>query len=369
MTGSDMSDCKGFGRTIEPDWQGLCECILRKGTPRQVHHMELFHDFEVEEAIADRFGLSRQLDRSARDYRRRLHVAVYRALGFDYVSLIPIGATWQLNNVVTEDTAVLRRGTGRAYRDEHVGPITNWEEFEKYPWPDPAGAETLEPLEWYSRNVPEDMCLVAPEQGHFAEFLCWLMGYETLCYALHERRDLVAAIAHKLEEHFTALLKRVLQFERVKIIFGSDDMGFKTALLFSPDDMRQFVLPGHGVLAEMTRQAGRIYLLHSCGQLADIMDDLIDDVRIDGKHSFEDTIEDVREVKHTYGRRIALVGGIDVDFLCRADEQAIRKRVRETLDVCLPGGGYCLGTGNSVANYIPVDHYLAMVDEGRLYGA
>jgi uroporphyrinogen decarboxylase len=33
----------------------------------------------------------------------------------------------------------------------------------------------------------------------------------------------------------------------------------------------------------------------------------------------------------------------------------------------MPGGGYCLGTGNSVANYIPLENYLAMVDEGRLY--
>jgi uroporphyrinogen decarboxylase len=57
-----------------------------------------------------------------------------------------------------------------------------------------------------------------------------------------------------------------------------------------------------------------------------------------------------------------------VDFLCRADEPAIRARIRETLDTCLPGGGYCLGTGNSVANYIPLDNYLAMLDEGRLYG-
>ena len=36
-----------------------------------------------------------------------------------------------------------------------------------------------------------------------------------------------------------------------------------------------------------------------------------------------------------------------------------------------PGGGWALGTGNSVANYIPVRNYLAMLDEGRkcaIYG-
>ena len=34
--------------------------------------------------------------------------------------------------------------------------------------------------------------------------------------------------------------------------------------------------------------------------------------------------------------------------------------MRNTLEQCQPDGGYCLGTGNSVANYIPVDNYLAM---------
>ena len=99
------------------------------------------------------------------------------------------------------------------------------------------------------------------------------------------------------------------------------------------------------------------------------MDDLIDDVQIDGLHSFEDTIKSVSETKQRYGHRIAVLGGIDVDFLCRSDEAAVRRRTRRTLDECQPGGGFCLGTGNSVANYVPFDNYLAMLDEGRRYQA
>ena len=71
--------------------------------------------------------------------------------------------------------------------------------------------------------------------------------------------------------------------------------------------------------------------------------------------------------KKTIGTRTALLGGIDVDFLCRASEAEIRQRVRDTLSKCMPGGGYCLGTGNTVANYIPLDHYLIMLDEGRRF--
>jgi uroporphyrinogen decarboxylase len=177
----------------------------------------------------------------------------------------------------------------------------------------------------------------------------------------------VQAIADRLLDLYTVVLERILEFERVKIVWGSDDMGFKTGTLISPKDLRAFVLPGHKQMAAMAHAAGKPYLLHSCGNLEAIMEDLIEDVQIDARHSFEDTIEDVRALKPRYGHRIALLGGIDLDFLCRADTAAVRARVRDTLDVCQPGGGYCLGTGNSVANYIPLDNYLAMLDEGRNY--
>ena len=95
------------------------------------------------------------------------------------------------------------------------------------------------------------------------------------------------------------------------------------------------------------------------------MEDLIEEVRIDARHSFEDAIEPVTEAKRRYGDRVALLGGLDMDFLCRAKEEDLRKRVRQTLEVCMPGGGYCLGTGNSVANYIPLENYLIMLEEGR----
>ena len=159
----------------------------------------------------------------------------------------------------------------------------------------------------------------------------------------------------------------MLEFDRVKVVWGSDDLGFRTGTLISPADLRDFVLPGHRRMAEISHAAGRPYLLHSCGQLRDIMEDLIEDVRIDAKHSFEDCIEDVVSFHRRYGDRIAVLGGVDLDFLCRASEEEVRRRVRHTLDHCHAGGGYCLGTGNSVANYIPVKNYLAMLDEGRRY--
>ena len=222
-------------------------------------------------------------------------------------------------------------------------------------------------MEWAQKNLPDNMCMVGGLTGSIYENLSWLMGSETLCYALYEQRDLVSAISHRLIELYTAEVEVLLQFDRVKVIWGSDDLGFKTGTLISPKDLREFVLPGHKALAKLAHDAGRPYIMHCCGNLTRIMDDLLDDVKIDGKHSFEDVIEDVRQDKVRYGDRLSLLGGVDVDFLCRADESQIRQRVDDILERCLPGGGYFLGTGNTVANYIPIENYLIMLDEGRKF--
>ena len=359
---------EGLSSPIDTNWRGLVDTIQRRGTPSRVFHMELFQDAEIRDAVAERFGLTDDLDPNDPHYERWKYIAVQRFCGFDYVRVALDDLAFPLINATTEDTAGLKRSGGRTYRDEHVGPITTREDFETFPWPNATAPAVTRTLEWYQEHLPEDMCIVSGSMSHFCEYLTWLMGYEAFSYALYDDRKLVEDIADRLVAFHRQTLERYLEYDRVRMVFASDDMGYKTGLLFSAEDMTEFVLRPHKIIAERTHAAGLPYLLHSCGNLSAIIDYLIDEVKIDAKHSFEDTIEDVRQVKHTYGRRTALLGGIDVDFLCRSTEDEIRRRVRETLDVCQPGGGYCLGTGNSVTNYIPLDNYLAMVDEGRLYG-
>jgi uroporphyrinogen decarboxylase len=53
-----------------------------------------------------------------------------------------------------------------------------------------------------------------------------------------------------------------------------------------------------------------------------------------------------------------------MDFIARAKPDEVREYTRKVLDACAPGGGYALGCGNTVANYIPPENFLAMLDEG-----
>jgi len=349
----------------KPNCEGLLACLRREGRPDRVYFMELFIDDVLKPILAQRFGLDEDLNQSDPWYHWKREIRLQRFLGYDYVAAKVEGLSFpRSTDLQTADTVAGQQSRQeRTWVSEGVGPIATWQDFERYPWPDPAKMD-LSVLEWLEKNLPDDMCLTVACHSVF-EQLSWLMGLEHLCVTLYDDTALIKAVIDRVGQVYLAAARTYVQFDRIKFLFGGDDMGHKTGTLISPRHLRELVLPWHKRIAQVAHDAGRLYLLHTCGNIKQIMPDLVSDVGIDGKHSFEDTIERVEDVKRDWGDRIALLGGIDVDFLCRADEDAIRRRVRDTLEACMPGGGYCLGTGNSVANYIPLDSYLIMLDEGR----
>lgn len=352
---------------VRPDHEGLKANLRRQGTPQRVFFMELFEDEEIKNEVCRVFGVGSDLDPADPHYRLRREIAVQRFLGYDAVVCQADWPEFPRDMLRTADStqyASQSRGV-REWEDEHHGPIQNWNDFERYPWPRPDQIRT-DTLEWLSKNLPDDMCIYAGCHSIF-ENVTWLMGYEKLCVALYDQPDLVDALFERIGSIYHEVCKVLVQVPRVDILFGGDDMGFKTQTMISPKVLIEKSFPWHKKNAALAHEKGRIYLLHTCGNLREVMERLIEDVRIDGKHSFEDVIEPVTEAKRRYGDRIALIGGVDVDILCRGTEEQIRQRTREILDACLPGGGYCLGSGNTVANYIPLENYLIMLDEGRKY--
>ena len=131
--------------------------------------------------------------------------------------------------------------------------------------------------------------------------------------------------------------------------------------MLSPEDMRQYVFPWHKQIVEVIHQTGKPAILHSCGNLEKVMDDVIDDMKYDAKHSFEDVIEPVEQAYEKYGDRIAILGGIDLDFVCNSTPEEIQKRCKEMLERTGQKGGYALGTGNSVPEYVPQENYFALI--------
>ena len=203
--------------------------------------------------------------------------------------------------------------------------------------------------------------------GGILENVMWLLGYEGISFHLYDDeplvRDMFEAVAVRIIAYFDALAS----FDVVGALTLGDDLGFKTQTLLSPEVYRKYLFPWHKKLVETVHRHGKPITLHACGNLNEIMEDIID-CGWDVKHSFEDSIQPVWEAKEMYGDRLALLGGFDMDKMSRMSEAEVQAHTRFLIEKCAPGGGWALGTGNSVANYVPVQNLLAMLEEGYRVG-
>ena len=66
-----------------------------------------------------------------------------------------------------------------------------------------------------------------------------------------------------------------------------------------------------------------------------------------------------------YGDRIGNFGGVDLDIICINDEKEIKEYVENVIAYSIDSGGFALGSGNSIPDYVPVKGYLAMINTAR----
>ncbi len=292
-----------------------------------------------------------------------LNLAFSKAVGYDFVTAwpyVPIPRSYS-----EADAGEKYGGKWRAWQNETKGTIPDRESFNRFPWPTTADIG-LFPIRYLGHRLPPGMKVMVFYWGIF-EDLKLLMGLENLAVKSIEEPELVVDIAEKLTVLGEAALEQTCALPEVGAIFFAEDMGFNQGTMLNPRFMREHIIPRQKRLAGIAHKHGKPFLLHSCGQVDAIMPDLIDTVGIDGKHSFQDTIEPVEEIYERYHERIAILGGMDMDLLSRGKTEDVRKRVRQVLSACAPGGGFAIGAGNTVASYIPIENYYAMLDETRKY--
>lgn len=357
----------------EPDIENFKKVILREKIPQRPPFIELHIDKEVirnlvENELNKKWVEPMPDDRKSQETCLRNYIECWYRLGYDCIRLtgefrFSSGLHFASQVRKGEDTASLSRGE-RKWVEEGEGVIGSWEDFEKYPWPSLKDVD-LWAVEFVSANLPEGMGLMAcPSPGVFEVGLNNLFGYEKLSYLLYDDPKLIKAVFDRAGELIYSYYKNIIGMEKLAGFFQGEDMGFKTGTLIAPKFLREYILPWHKKIAQLAHDHDLLYLFHSCGNLESIMEDLIEDVKIDAKHSFEDEIMPVTKFKAMYGDRIAILGGVDMDKLCRLEETELRTYVRSIIDECSKDGGYALGSGNSVPNYMPLRNFFIMLDEG-----
>ena len=367
--------CHNFGR--------LSRVLFLDGEPDRIPFYELFADREIMEAVTgetlsktvfeateevERY-LKEMIEKELIEHDLKVTAKFYSRLGYDYVPLVVPSLLSRDNILLADDTAELPRAK-RLWQDESRGVIENREDFERYPWPDLDLIQEyyLPQYEFAKKNLPDGMMIIAGTSGGVLENVMWLMGAIPFFRALYRDPSLLRDMFYRIGTLLSHCCGLAAELEMVGALAMGDDMGYRTGAMISPQSLREYIFPWQKRCVENVHKHGNPFILHSCGNLKLVMDDLIDYVGIDAKHSYEDSSYPVMEYKNLYGHRIAVLGGVDMDKLCRSSETDLQPYVRGIVRECAPGGGYALGCGNTVANYMPLKNYLAMLEIGRKYG-
>ena len=265
---------------------------------------------------------------------------------------------------------ILYRHGGGALGAHKDGCIKDRSDFEKFPW-DRVYEEFFELYSPYIKNLadtcPPGMKAIGGAANGVFEAVQDIVGYIDLCYLKSDDEELYADIFNKMGELEVRIWDRLIrEFGDIFCVcrFG-DDLGFNTQTLIDSQDIKTLVIPHYIKIIDMVHKAGKPFLLHSCGCIFDVMDELIDTAKIDAKHSNEDSIAHFSEWVKRYGDKIGNFGGIDTDVLCRYDAKYIREYILDCLEKVKGHGGIAFSSGNSIPDYVPTEGYLAMLDTVR----
>lgn len=342
----------------EPDFEQFLRVLKRDKRPT---HLPFYEHIASTGFISERLGVPFALLDRKDPKTWRLYTDFWMGMGYDEVP-IEIPPYFPLES--HEDTS------GKlSHGSEANVTIRTWADFERYPWPSAEAPLDFAPFEHVARCLPEGAKMVAGVCAGIFEWATTLMGVEGLSMLLCTDPDLAGAVIARIGETHLAALRQIASMEAVGALRQGDDLGFKTSTFLSPDHLRAHVFPIYKRMVDISHAAGKPFILHSCGNLDAVYDDIIDDCGIDAKHSFEDVILPVAEFKRRYGHKVTAVGGLDVDVICRSDEATLRAYTRRAVEECFADGWWALGTGNSLTDYMPVQNYLIVLDEGRKVSA
>lgn len=352
--------------TDSPDFQRMRRALACE-EPDRVPLAEL----KVEEVVKGAF-LGQALGNPEEDLEGYLgrDIEFSRRAGYDYVRLVGLASYPQPGREREDDygRGLYTQGPRRTWAEQGRGFITSEEDLEAFPFPSVEDVD-LRHLEVGSRLLPEGMEAFASIKGGGIFERAWrLMGFEGFCLAAMEKPELVAHLLERIGGWYCAVFERMAKFPRVAGLWLGDDLAYTEGFFVSPRVYRQHLFPWYERLAETCRQKGLFFIFHSDGRLWEILEDLIT-IGIHALHPIEPKAMDIREVKARVRGRLCLIGNVDLGYtLTRGSPREVEEEVKGLIRDLAPGGGWCLGSSNSITEYVPLENYVALLESARRWG-
>ena len=263
-------------------------------------------------------------------------------------------------------------GTG-TYRECVYNPLAAYESVAEieanYTWPSP---------DWYDYSVIPDQLKgweEYPIRGGGSEpFLTYknLRGQQQAFMDLILNPEIVHYCLDKLFALAYENTRRIYETipGQVMITYVAEDMGGQEGLMFSPAQIREFLIPRMKRVIDLAHEAGAFVFHHNDGACRDIIPDMIA-AGIDVLNPVQWRCKgmDREGLKRDFGDKLIFHAGVDNQYtLAFGTVEEVRQEVIDNLRILGAGGGYILGPCHNIQAISPPENIVAMYETGYEYG-
>lgn len=241
-------------------------------------------------------------------------------------------------------------------------PLAENRDLDAFAWPDPHAPDLLRDAE---RAIAQDASehFVAPNFG-FALFerAYTLRGFDTFLMDMATDPDYAGELLDRIVAIQEVLIRRFLALGVDGVYFG-DDYGAQKSTLISPRMWRALIKPRLARLFAPAREAGLPIILHSDGDIAPILPDLVE-IGLTALNPVQPEVIDHGWLRATFGGRLAFYGGVSTQtVLPHGSPEQVRATVFAAARALAPDGtGLIIAPSHRMMQDIPMKNIQALLD-------
>ena len=199
-------------------------------------------------------------------------------------------------------------------------------------------------------------------------FLFILLGLENMADAIYNEPELLQEIIEAADDFWTRLGLKLIECG-CDALYVANDMGMNGRTLISPNQLREFFFPSFRKQVQTWKAAGAKVLLHSCGNIDAVLEDLAD-IGIDAINNIQVRAGmDLARTKEKIGDRVTIVGNVDATgIMCQSDKSLIDNAIRQVVETAGQDGALIIATDHSFHEGIPSENVVYFLEKARELG-
>ena len=240
-------------------------------------------------------------------------------------------------------------------------PLAENKDLDAYNWPDPHSPRLLDQAVT-TIAADHDQHFVVPNFGFALFERAWsLRGFDNFLMDLVSDPDYAAELLERITTIQLFLIKRFIDLGVHGCHFG-DDYGAQKNMLFSPKVWRQLIKPRLARMFASFREAGLPILMHSDGQIGEILPDLVE-LGLTAFNPVQPEVIELTWLRKTFGDKLAYYGGISTQtILPQGTPNGVLNAVKDCATVLAPDNtGLILAPSHRLMQDIPLENIEAML--------